>query len=236
MAREKKPNTKKKTPESIAAAAEKARPEMVYKITLKERFGLTDTLIRELGEPDETVPNPHHKSGPPAGLYVVERVQHFVQEHKVEIDEAAARRAQRQSAAAKAVKTKTAQLVEVAETIPLKLKPLPPTFEELRNIASRHANDRHGVDAREPGYRGIVAVVRHQFTNYESILGAFRGKVGGGRTDISGSSPAYLALRDRLGDTVDEHIRRSYPHLFKYDNESGEWIFRDPNANYVAVP
>ena len=61
---------------------------MVYKATLKKEFGLTDKLIRELGEPDKFVKNPHYKSGPCAALYHVERVEHFIAKRGDEIAQA----------------------------------------------------------------------------------------------------------------------------------------------------
>lgn len=54
---------------------------MVYKSTLKAEFGMTDRLIRMLGEPDTFVKNPHYRSGPPASLYAVRRVRAFIREH-----------------------------------------------------------------------------------------------------------------------------------------------------------
>ena len=41
-----------------------------YKITLKRQYGLTDSWIKRLGEPDKQVANPHYSSGPPASLYL----------------------------------------------------------------------------------------------------------------------------------------------------------------------
>ena len=62
--------------------------EFVYKSTLKERFGLTDSLIRKLGAPDKQVPNPHYRSGPPASLYAIDRVEAWCAEHSKEIEKA----------------------------------------------------------------------------------------------------------------------------------------------------
>src|SRR4051794_22326808 len=64
------------------------RPEMIYKSFLKQRYGLTDRLIEELGDPDELVVNLHYKSGPPASLYRVDRVKRFVADHSDEIKQA----------------------------------------------------------------------------------------------------------------------------------------------------
>lgn len=54
---------------------------LVYKTTLKTEFGLTDRLIRMLGEPDKRVVNPHTGGAEEASLYMVARVKSFMREH-----------------------------------------------------------------------------------------------------------------------------------------------------------
>ena len=180
----------------------KKKRDLVYKSTLKSRFGLTDSLIKKLGKPDETCPNPHYLSGPPAGLFIVKRVEKFVKKHQKEVDDAAAKRGRRKEAAAKAVQTKTARTVGFARKVRLEFDPLPEKYGELRDMAYMHAIDRHGGDAHEPGPSGVAAFVRHNFTNYEYILDQFHGQVGGGE--------AYEALRTRLDKEVNRHISESY--------------------------
>jgi hypothetical protein len=46
-----------------------------YKTTIANTYGMTPKMIAELGDPDKLVENPHYKSGPPAGLYKVKRVE-----------------------------------------------------------------------------------------------------------------------------------------------------------------
>jgi len=128
------------------------RAEMVYKSTLKSRFGLTDKLILLLGDPDKLVKNPNYKSGPPAGLYLVERVESFIRDHLVEVDEAKAKREGRKAAAQKAVATKTREIVAFASSVDLGVVNPLPSLEKLREIARTHAFECYGADAREPGY------------------------------------------------------------------------------------
>jgi hypothetical protein len=188
------------------------KPAMVYRATLKSRFGLTDKLIRMLGEADECVPNPHYKSGPPAGLYAVARVEDFLKGHQAEVAEAEAKRGRRKEAAARAVETKVRKVVSFVKSVELKVMPLPKTFAELKGIARHYAYERYGADAHSPGYNGVVATVRHEFTNYHAVLAAFEGRVGAGRE--LGGSPAYNALRARLDEEVDRAIRDAYPSEF----------------------
>ena len=182
--------------------------EMVYKITLKKDYGLTDRLIKKLGKPNKFVKNPHYKSGPEAGLYSIKRVENFLKKHKIEIDLAKAARPRRIESACKAVETKTQILIDYAKTVQLIIKPLPKTLEELQRIASRHASDRYGIDAREPGMSGIASTIRHEYTNYDEILRYFKGKVGGGK--VQGGSHAYNTLRERLDADIDRLIFQKY--------------------------
>ena len=66
--------------------------EMVYKSTLKNEYGFTDKYIRILGEPDKQVPNPHYRSGSPASLYSVDRVNRFLKKHRRAISQSKKRR------------------------------------------------------------------------------------------------------------------------------------------------
>ena len=66
--------------------------EYVYKTTLKSRYGLSDAEIKRLGPPDKLVPNPNYKSGPPASLYCVKRVEKWIKKHKPELERAVERR------------------------------------------------------------------------------------------------------------------------------------------------
>ncbi|MEI7776626.1 MAG: hypothetical protein WCK17_17845 [Verrucomicrobiota bacterium] len=53
----------------------------VYKSTLRKKYGLTPSMIEELGEPDKRVPNQNYRSGPRASLYKVERVEAWIEKN-----------------------------------------------------------------------------------------------------------------------------------------------------------
>ena len=50
-----------------------------YRTTLKIVYGLTESWIKRLGEPDKVVPNPHRRSTN-SYLYLRERVEMFIEE------------------------------------------------------------------------------------------------------------------------------------------------------------
>lgn len=66
--------------------------DYITKATIKADYGLTDSLIKKLGEPDKVVPNPHYRSSAPMQLYLRERVEQFVEDNAETIKKILARR------------------------------------------------------------------------------------------------------------------------------------------------
>ena len=81
--------------------------EYITKSTVKSDYGLTDSMLKELGEPDKIAPNPHYRSSPPMQLYLRERVENWVAENTERIEKVLKRRKP------KAEKTET--LLDVAK-------------------------------------------------------------------------------------------------------------------------
>jgi hypothetical protein len=76
--------------------------EYVYKSTVAKVYGLTPSMIDELGGPDEVCENPHYRNGPLASLYRVERVEAWVEQNRERVEKAKERRAKRAAAAREA--------------------------------------------------------------------------------------------------------------------------------------
>lgn len=55
--------------------------DYITKSTLKSDYNLTDALIKKLGEPDKTAPNPHYRKAAPMQLYLRTRVEQWVKEN-----------------------------------------------------------------------------------------------------------------------------------------------------------
>jgi len=178
----------------------------VYRSTLSSEYGLTPSLIRKLGEPDEQRPNPHYRSGPPSSLYSIKRVEKFVAKHQVEIEAQKLKWGKRSDAAKKAAASKRNTLIRAAKEIPLKWKPLPKMYAQLESLANGHALERYGADAKDAGYNGVISTVRHEFTNYEEILAEFKGKVG--------TNEAYDEIRERLDTEIAATLRKVYVEQF----------------------
>jgi hypothetical protein len=179
--------------------------QYVYKTTLAKTYGLTPKLIALLGPADKEVPNRHHRSGPPSLLYAVDRVEQFVTEHAAEVADAASRRKARSESAARGVVTKTTKLIDGIDEIGLTWSELPRKYQTLLDRAASHAVARYGAAAHTPGYAGVVATVRHEFTNYDELLRLIHGKVG--------SSAAYESIRSRLDDEIEAKLAERYPRV-----------------------
>ena len=67
----------------------------IYRSTVTDVFGLTGRMVRQMGEPDGYVTNPHCPSWSPARIYRLERVEQFAGEHREEIEDRAITRAER---------------------------------------------------------------------------------------------------------------------------------------------
>jgi len=166
----------------------------VYKATLRTVYGLTPRIIEELDPPDEYCVNPHYQSGPPANLYLIERVEAWIDEHKDEVEDARASRAKR-SASAKAVHDKkrveryrTAEewVNGLAITVS---SPLPRTLLEDAHKCFALGRDKNCLKDK-----GLHAYCRHRLTNYESLLRKLY------ENDFSGD--LYPLLRKRVDAVV----------------------------------
>lgn len=142
----------------------------VYKTTLRTVYGLTPRMIEALEPPDELCVNPHYKSGPPANLYVIERVEAWTDEHKEEVEKARASKVKR-SAAAKAVHDKKlAERLKAAEEWIAGLEitvrsPFPKTLLKDAHRCFALRGDESCINEN-----GLHAYCRHRLTNYENLL------------------------------------------------------------------
>ncbi len=146
------------------------RIRYVYKITLNKVYGLTPSMIDELGEPDEYCDNPHWSSGPSANLYLIERVERWIEENQERVAKARASRVNRSAAMTAVQAKKRTERWEKAQewvnglTISVN-RPLPPT---LLADARKSYTIPDGVDLLST--KALYAHARHRETNYEELL------------------------------------------------------------------
>lgn len=56
--------------------------QYIYKSTVRQEYGLTPKMIDELGQPDKTCENPYYSCGFEASLYLISRVEAWVEANK----------------------------------------------------------------------------------------------------------------------------------------------------------
>lgn len=166
------------------------KPEYLSQSRIKSEFGLTDTQIRSLGEPDTTRPNPHYRSGPPMKLYLRKRVEEWIAEHQGEITASQPHK----QAAQKAVHTKRESAkAEIAKLVGrLELDPIV-SRARVRKEAAEFFLERYDDFNGEVTEKGLCSFIRHNYTNYEEILAVVRGKVGA--SDLYVNVKVYLCCR-----------------------------------------
>ena len=208
----------KKHEEAQRAEAEKARIEAIGPIHdqpapkygqkyftpsgLKSKLGWTDTLIvRFLGEPDETAPNPHYSnSGALMRLYSSHRVAAV--ESTAEVQMALAESEDRKTSASIGVRTKTGNMVRKMQEANITIK-RGWTDEQIHELAVRTHGGNYAGNPAEFVWssRKARAAIRHNLTNYESLWSVCnRGDTGQG---------AYEILRPRVDALIDE----AYPQF-----------------------
>src|SRR4051812_37686671 len=100
----------------------------VYRSTVSEVYGLTPSMIDELGTPDRECDNPYYKSGPPANLYLIARVEQWVEENRERVERVKARRLKRSemmnAEQEKDLAERREQAKEWVQTVPIHIETL----------------------------------------------------------------------------------------------------------------
>lgn len=163
---------------------------------LKQR-GWTEGLIKKfLPEPDETKSNPYYSYSAPMKLYKVSRVEKIEKSEK--FIKAMESISKRKAAARKAVETKTAKIVEWANSVKFSVPTL--TKDELVKQAIAHYEQYHGtfLGTIDDEFVKRIATnyIRHECTNYDSVLDALEGMVG--------RDNAYEIIRQKINGAIKE--------------------------------
>lgn len=161
---------------------------------LKQR-GWTEGLIKKfLPKPDETKTNPVIKSAAPMKLYKIKRVERIEKSEKFikEMENIS----RRKIAARKAVETKTAKIIEWANSVKINVPTL--NKDKLLKKAINHYEQFHdtcvGSFDDEFASRISTNYIRHECTNYDMVLVVLDGKVG--------RSKAYEIIKEKVNQTI----------------------------------
>lgn len=133
----------------------------VYKTTLKTVYGLTDAMVAGLDGPDKRVPDPHYRSGPEASLYLVERVEAWVEAHRDAVEEARRRRAARSVVMSAVMARRREELLAWARGVAIDVERFPEKCLEVgRGALRRERLVRRGCRRRRG--RGLRAAPSHE--------------------------------------------------------------------------
>lgn len=150
---------------------------LLTKGALKSEYGLTERLIGLIGPPDLKRRNPLYKSAAPMQLYQRERVELWLAENQSLI--AASDR--RKAASQKAVTTKEERARQEVAALVRDLQIEKVRKKRLRREAADYYRSRYEHWDGEVTERALCSYIRHNHTNYDSVLAAIYGKVGAGR-------------------------------------------------------
>jgi len=153
---------------------------------IKVEFGLTDAMIEKLGEPDDIVDNPKFKSAEPMKLYLKTRVEAFIKDLKEHHPSEYDRMLLRKKRALRAVLKKQRNMEVQTKKIIAGLQFKDYNASEIPRLTTQQhfawIFDRHGFvdddEPWEPSFNAQINYIRHNLTNYESILDSIKGKVG----------------------------------------------------------
>jgi hypothetical protein len=173
----------------VSSMTRTERPsEFLYKATLRKQYGLTPSMIDELGEPDEYVDNPHYASGPMASLYRIDRVLGYLNQNRDRVERAKESRPKRSAAAQKVQERKRAERLRQEEE---ERTAEERQFAEWRRQASEwldrqpitcqtpfsptlieDAQKEFGFKAGRPYWEqaGLRSYVRYNLTNFRELL------------------------------------------------------------------
>ena len=164
--------------------------DYIYASTVRSRYRLSNAWMTRLGMPDRNVVNPHYRSGPPASLFCVARIEAFLEENVQEYTAHLARRARRSAAMTTVANSKRHELLDWAQSVEIQHHPWP---NDLWASCERHLEALFG-GVPDVAPRHILNMLRHAYTNYEHLLAQTDGKVGAGE--------AYGIIKRRTNDEI----------------------------------
>ena len=220
-----KPKTQTKNPspqnhheDSQEAGAPKPEPRYITVTRLKGQFGWTESLItKHLGQHDQQAPNPHYRSAPPMRLFNIDRVNNtqarnagLQQKLQTNLDN---RRDRQQVSYTNIIKRRQQLLRETAALRPVFIQTVHETAEELMETATKERKSflksvLRYEDYDQPFNNGgpaaqsrAVAMVRHEYTNYEELLATMPES----RNAVT-NTLIYLTVKTSVNELIATHI------------------------------
>lgn len=177
--------------------------------SVKRDYGFTDALIKRFLPEPILVDNPFYRSAAPMRMYAVSDVEAAMANPEFE---AALEKASRRSASSTAAAERRRQaFIDYCNGISITIPVV--TYSDLKNHAlsakqdwydlhdSIMPRDAYSAD-EQTTKRWMVNYLRHECTDYDSILCDFKGKIG--------RDEGYEIYHARVNNAIE----KAYPHLF----------------------
>lgn len=176
--------------------------EYICKTALKKEYYFTDAMIREIGEPDKITVNPYYKCAPPMHLYLLKKIDAYIDVHEDKYRERIEQFKKRSNRMSQVYAQKKSVLLIWAENVKINIFTLPNHPDRLFkkavdyyisfqiNYRNNYAGDFH------VGKKAILNFLRHNYTNYENLLGEIKGK--------TGTIEAYFIIKDRINEIIEK--------------------------------
>ena len=171
-------------------AKSSADVELVSKTSLLHEFGLTTEMVEELGRPDAHTRDTASRYD----LYLRERVGRWIEENEDRVEQAKTDRASQKVAAFRQEEKRRAEArqkaVEWSDSVKIEAKtPLPDTLLEDAQKQYKFRGWENPLKER-----ALRAYVRHEFTNYDSLIRGLK------RCEFGGLM--YKRVRNRIDEAV----------------------------------
>jgi hypothetical protein len=198
-----------------------ATQEFVTLSDLKTTYRLTPKWIANLGDPDKLKTNPYRRSGPPMRLYLRERVEAFIDENRAAYEAMQQKRDKQVETGTAVAERRRQQTLQWAESVELEFGRLP---EDLQAAAVEHFGH---LQASRGGFgddelvgtvneRGVIAMLRHECSNYHFLLDELFGQVG--------RWEAYAVIRDRINQKACELAGIEFGQASDWAKGEDRWL------------
>jgi hypothetical protein len=198
-----------------------AKLELVTLSDLKTVYRLTPKWIVDLGNPDKLKTNPYRRSGPPMRLYLRERVEAFIDQNRAAYEAMQQKRDKQVETGTAVAHRRWQQTMAWAESVELEFGQLP---ENLQAAATQHFGHLQAVrggprDNELVGMvneRGVIAMLRHEYSNYHLLLNELFGQVGRWQ--------AYAVIRDRINQRACELAGIEFGEASDWAKGEDKWL------------
>jgi len=190
-------------------AVEKEKKSLYVTATrAKREYFLTDAMIKMIGEEDKTSPNPHYRSSGPMRLYLIERIEKWVAENADLVDKSRGRREKLSKAQLKIHAEKREKMKELAASWKPKIYLRGIAIDEVAKKAGSYYYFRYDDFDGEVTRQGLIAYIRHEYTDYEDFLSKINDNKG-----KTGVGLLYLPLRTKADEMISKYLDKKAPNL-----------------------